>query len=322
MARQYDEIRFTGTPEEVNAQWLAARAHGIGGSDAAAILGLSAYKTPYTVWLEKTGRMVPEDISEKEAVYWGNVLEDVVAKEYAKRHPGLTVRRKNALLQSKERPWQLASLDRVVTDESGRHGVLEIKTAGAFREGDWEEGIPDYYLPQCIHYLAVTGYEFFAVAVLIGGQKYREFLYERDEEDVAFIIEREQAFYDAHIAEDQPPTVTGADADASALFGQHPQGGGDFVRLLDMDFKDARKLARLNAKIKALTEEKKALTNAMKERIGDAKGILTQNYRITWQRGEVKAFDTKAFERDHPELAAAYTVTKPRDGGIRIVEVK
>lgn len=316
MARPYKEIRFDGTDEEIRAQWLEARRGGLGGSDASAIMGLNQYSTPYTVWLEKTGRVTPEDISEKDAVYWGNVLEDVVAAEFAKRHPDWNVARRNALLQSIERPWQQASVDRLVTDERGRKGILEIKTAGSFRADDWEDGIPAYYLPQPIHYLAVTGREFFAVAVLIGGQKYREFVYERDEEDVAYLIEQEAAFWDL-VERDIPPAVSGADADAVALLNQHPAAGDGMIQKLDEDVPQIKALEEITKAIKDAEAEKKRLCNELKDMIGDAKGIETPTVKVTWPRSEYASFDSKAFKAAEPELAAKYTTVKPKDGGIR-----
>lgn len=319
--RPFTEVRFTGTDEEVRAQWVAARAEGVGGSDASAIMGLSPFATPYTVWLEKTGRVAPEDISGKEAVYWGNVLEDVVAAEFAKRHPDMAVRRKNATLVSRERPWQRANVDRVVRDADGRMGVLEIKTAGAYRADDWAEGIPDYYLPQPIHYLAVTGYEFFAVAVLIGGQTYREFTYERDEADIALLNEQEAAFW-ALVEQDAPPAVSGADADAAALAHQHPGAGDEYLQMLDEDVPQIAALENVSAAIKKLEAEKRRLANELKAVIGDAKGIQTPAMRVTWQRSEYAAFDAKAFKAANPELAAKYETIKTRDGGLRMTAKK
>lgn len=316
MARPYREIRFEGTEDEIRAQWLEARTKGLGGSDASSILGLNPYATPFTTWLDKTGRSTPEDISGKESVYWGNVLEDVVAAEFAKRHPEWSVARRNALMQSVERPWQLASVDRLVTDGNGRKGVLEIKTAGSYREADWEDGIPEYYLPQPIHYLAVTGREFFAVAVLIGGQKYREFVYERDEEDIAYLNEREAAFWQL-VKEDVPPAITGADADAEAIFGQHPSQGGEMLQMLDEDLPQVRALEEVGKAIKELEVEKKRLSNELKSIIGDAKGVETPTLKVTWQRSDYASFDSKAFKAAEPELAAQYTTVKQKDGGIR-----
>ena len=119
---------------------------GIGSSDAAAAIGLSQYKSPLTLWLEKTNRKQPDDLSEKQAVFWGTVLEPVLATVYAKQ-TGLKVRKVNAVLQDPDHPFMLANLDREVVGHPDGLGVLEIKTASYFSAPQWEDGIPVAY--QC-----------------------------------------------------------------------------------------------------------------------------------------------------------------------------
>ncbi len=318
--RPYTETRFKGTPDEVREQWLAERKKGIGGSDAAGVLGLSKYSTPLTVWMEKTGRSVPEDISGKEPVYWGNVLEDVVAAEFSKRHPELKVRRLNALLRSVEHPFMQASLDRVVTDGSGRKGVLEIKTCDARLKGDWEGGIPGYYLPQPIHYLAVTGFAFYCVAVLCGGNHYADFHYERDQEDVDHLVSREAEFW-RMVEDDVMPEPTAASADAQALAGTYPSPGGRMIDALDEDFPEIGRLADLKKARDEADAQIRELQNALKKRIGEHKGIQTPTFKVSWVRSESARFDQKAFREANPALAEKYTTTVPRDGGLRITEV-
>ena len=107
------------------------------------------------------------------SAYFGNVLEEVVAQEFAKR-TGLKVQRRNAILQHPAYPWMLANVDRLIVGE--RIG-LECKTASEYLKKEWEgEEIPVTYLLQCQHYMAVTGYEAWWIAVLIGGNK---FVYKR-----------------------------------------------------------------------------------------------------------------------------------------------
>ena len=107
---------------------MAIRKLGLGSSDAAVAVGLSPYKCPLSLWLEKTGRKEPEDISHKEAVLWGIELEPVLAQVYAKR-TGYRVRRVNAVLQHPEHLFMLANLDREVVGHPDGPGILEIKTA-------------------------------------------------------------------------------------------------------------------------------------------------------------------------------------------------
>ena len=151
--------------------WLEARKQGLGGSDVATIAGLSKWKSQVQVFLEKTQAIEQEDV-QSEAAYFGNVLEEVVAQEFAKR-TGLKVQRRNAILQHPAYPWMLANVDRLIVGE--RIG-LECKTASEYLK---KSGRAKKYLLltfQCQHYMAVTGYEAWWIAVLIGGNK---FVYKR-----------------------------------------------------------------------------------------------------------------------------------------------
>ena len=92
--------------------WLNLRKEGLGGTDAAVIMGMSKFKTLHRLWAEKTGRFQPEELSNDEAVHFGAVLEEVVAEEFTIR-TGKKVK-KHGLLRSMEHPWMLASVDRIL----------------------------------------------------------------------------------------------------------------------------------------------------------------------------------------------------------------
>lgn len=320
-SKSYTTVRFHGTPEEITAQWLEARKQGIGGSDASAILGLNPYATPLTVWLEKTGQTPAADLSDNEKVYWGTVLEDVVANEFRKRNPGYKVQRLNAMLWSVENPYMFASVDRIITNPEGDKGILEIKTCGERRKSDWEDGIPDYYLPQVNHYLAVTGYGYFAVAVLIGGQEYRQYFYERDDEDIAYLKVRESQFWQ-HVLDGTMPPATSRKVDSQALTELYAENEEDFLEVLNSDAPEVKELVTVKAEIKALKEREDELVNVLKQLIGEKKGIITESYRISWPRSESMRFDSKRFREDNPDVYADYMVKSVRDGGLKISEVK
>ena len=99
--------------------WLAARRTGIGGSDISAILGLSPWRSPVHVWLDKTGQAPDEPPANAEAMYWGKTLEDVVAREYAQR-TGRRVQRVNAILRHPQHEWMLGNIDRAIVAEGSR----------------------------------------------------------------------------------------------------------------------------------------------------------------------------------------------------------
>lgn len=319
MAR-YRRVTFDGDGDEWRRAWLEYRNHGIGGSDAPAVLGMSPYSSPYTVWLEKTGRVAPKDLSEVESVYWGTQLEDVVAQEYAKRHPDTHVRRARCVFESIERPWQFATVDRTLRTPDGKRGVLEIKTCGARRAHDWDFGMPDYYIAQPTHYLAVTGYDFFDVAVLIGGQEYREFHYGRDLDDIGSLVERETAFWEEYVEKDVPPMLTGMDCDTEAVRMQFPTDDGEFLEMVDEDLPDVAKCIAKRELARQYEREAREIENQLKQIIGNSRGIITPNRRITWVRSSYTAFDRKALQEEQPEVYERYCETRERDGGVRIRE--
>ena len=169
--------------------WLEARKQGLGGSDVATIACLSKWKSQVQVFLEKTQAIEQEDV-QSEVAYFGNVLEEVVAQEFAKR-TGLKVQRRNAILQHPEYPWMLANVDRLIVGE--RIG-LECKTASEYLK---KNGRMKKYLLlifQCQHYMAVTGYEAWWIAVLIGGNKFVYKKIERDEDIIQYLINMERTF--------------------------------------------------------------------------------------------------------------------------------
>ena len=117
MTSPYKEVRYA-----TDGEWREARKGGVGGSDVGAILGLNPWKTPFEVWLEKTGRAEPPDLSGKESVEWGNRLEPLVAEKFAEMHPEFKVLRKNCTMVSKSRPWAFANIDREIRCADGRGG--------------------------------------------------------------------------------------------------------------------------------------------------------------------------------------------------------
>lgn len=318
MTKPYTEIRFTGTPEEINKQWVEARKNGIGGSDVASIMGLNKYSSPLNVWLVKTGREESPDLSDNQAVEWGNRLEDVVADKFADEHPELQVRRRNATMVSIKRPWAFANIDRWVTDGHGNVGILEIKTVGMRRAADWDNGVPLYYLTQVMHYMSVTGYQYAWVAVLIGGQELREYYIERDEQDIQAINDAVDTFWRDFVETDTAPALIGNDPEANALLSQHSDPSQEFVSMLDEDVSMLDELQEIKDQMDDLKHRKTLIENQIKDLIGDNKGIETETKRVTWVRSTRSSFDKKAFDAAHPGITNDYMKTSVTNGGIRI----
>ena len=295
--------------------WREERRKGIGGSDVAAIMWLSAYRTPYQVWLDKV-QGIGDDISDKPAVVWGNILEHIIGEYYAQEHQDRTVRRVNGMMRSIARPWAQASLDYEVRDPELGWGVLEIKTAGWRREDDWSEGVPVYYQTQVAHYLSVSGRPFADVAVLIAGQDYREYRVMRDEEDVETVNRAVDEFWHNHVESGVAPDVDAPDN--RYVFEAHPEQGTEYAEVSDAKTSDL--LGRwLSAKadLDYAKERVEELSAKLKDAIGDSRGLESQVGRLTWNRFERSTFDTKRFRAEHPEMFKAYTIKRPSDGGLR-----
>lgn len=286
-------------------EWLAWRRRGIGGSDAAAIAGLNPWKSPVAVWLEKTGQIEPEEPGE--AAYWGTVLEDLIAREFAAR-TGCKVRRRNAILQHSRYPFMLANLDREVRDPERGRGILEVKTAGERRTHEWEQGVPEYYLIQVQHYLAVTGYQFAYVAVLIGGQRYLHRLVERDEEIIRYLVQIEADFW--RLVETRtPPPMDGSDASAELIARLYPESRPEKIRLpadaeaLIAEYEQAK------AEEKAAAARAEAAANKLKMLLGEAEEGLVGERRVIWRTIESERLDTKALKAAYPDIAAKFIKT-------------
>ena len=190
-------------------EWLEARRNRIGGSDAAACMGLNPYKDNVALWEEKMGLAVPDDISDRPYVRYGAEAEAYLRGMFALDFPEYRVEySENNMYLNTRYPWMHASLDGVLVDPAGRHGVLEIKTTEILQGSQrvkWEDRIPDNYYCQVLHYLAVTEYEFAVLkAQLKRGTgmdtriEIRHYLIERSEveEDIQALVEAEKRMYD------------------------------------------------------------------------------------------------------------------------------
>lgn len=198
--------------EKDHDKWLRTRDMGIGGSDAAVIMGLNPYKSPYQLWMEKTGQAAPPDLSGNRFVYWGTKNEPNVA-EWFQEETGKKVR-KLGTLQNRTYPFMLANVDRQIC---GENAGLEIKTAGVRHYKEWKDDeVPDSYYCQCLHYMAVTGSDYWYIAVLLGGNEAVWKRIERNEEDVRTLLVAEKAFWEK-VQTMTPPPVDGTESCSKAL---------------------------------------------------------------------------------------------------------
>ena len=264
---------------EDHEKWLKTRDLGIGGSDAAVIMGLNSYKSPYQLWMEKTGQAEAPDLSHVQAVYWGSKNEANVA-DWFQETTGKKAR-KLGTLRSRAHPFMLANVDRAVM---GEEAGLEIKTAGVSQAKKWKgDEIPDAYYCQCLHYLAVTGADRWYIAVLIGGNDAIYKVVERNDDDIKALIEAEADFW--HLVETKtPPPVDGSASCAAALSAQYKGGDPNLTILLPSDADGVidsleSDKAIMDALKKQITEKE----NRLKALLGNAEEGSTNHYRVLWK---------------------------------------
>lgn len=309
-------LRLVSTKDMSRDEWLDVRKRGIGGSDAAAAVGISPYKSPLELWMEKTGRdgdmPKPDPHDEDSPVFWGNILEPIVAELYAKR-TGNKVRRVRSILQhpDNDKAFMLANLDYAVSG-SLEVQILECKTAGEWGSKHWRDGVPDYIQCQVQHQLAVTGKQVADVAVLLCGQKLEIFRVERDEEVIERLIELERHFW-WHVENDIPPATDGSESSAKALNYLFPRETLDTINFTD-DAELSGKFAELVSvrnDIESLTEYEDTLKQAIQQQMGDYGKAVFATGHVTWKRSKDSiTLDTATLLKDQPELLARYPQTK------------
>lgn len=307
-------LRLIKTNTLSRDEWLEVRKHGIGSSDAAAAVGLNPYKSQLQLWMEKTGRDAdlpqPDPDDTTSPVYWGTLLEPIVAASYTKQ-TGRRVRKVNAVLQHPERPWMLANIDREVIG-AGDVQILECKTAGEFGARLWKDGVPEYVQLQVQHQLAVTGKQAADVAVLICGQQLQVHRIQRDDDLIAKLMMLQERFWH-YVTSDTPPPVDGSDSAATALQCLYPSDNGDRLDFsqdsqmsaLFTDLQDAR--FQLD-KYKKLEEQYK---QKIQQAMGNASHATFETGSVSWKRSkDSTALDTKRLLADSPELLAQYSLTR------------
>ena len=323
VAKHRPALKLVKTLDLWRDQWLEVRKRGIGSSDAAAAVGLNPYQSQLALWLQKTGRDTapasgPLDTSASDCIqedlspmYWGSLLEPIVAAHYTRR-TGNRVRRINAVLQHPEHPWMLANIDREVMGAADVQ-LLECKTAGIQGARLWRDGVPEYVQLQVQHQLAVTGKQAADVAVLLGGQELQVFRIERDDELIGKLIALEREFW-GYVERDQQPPADGSDSADAALRALYPRDSGAILNLKDdlvmnavfSDLLAVREVLEVNTALEA------QLKQAIQQRMGNASLVVFESGEVSFKRSkDGTTLDAARLRLDKPEIAQAYTLPKP-----------
>lgn len=280
-------------------EWLAERRTGIGGSDAAAVMGASPWKSTYALWAEKAGMVAVED-NETEAMEWGKRLEPVIAAKYieaTKRQVHLMGSAVPEIIRHPRRPYMLASIDGSVSrQETTAPGILEIKTAGAHRAEEWETAAPLDYQVQLQHYLAVAGRSWGSFAVLIGGQKFRWYDVERNDTFIAALEER-CAWFWGMVERHEAPPVDDSASTSRALAALYPTDSGETIDLGGESIDWCRDLTAIKAQIAGAESRKREVENKIKAALGAATfGVVPGVGKFSLKTQRKEAHEVKASE--------------------------
>ena len=284
--------------------WLALRRKGIGGSESAAACGLSRWKSPLQLFIEKTsGRKMEED---NEKMEWGRRLEPLIRETFAEK-TGLKVEECSFMFACKEYPFMIANIDGIVSEDDSTKALLEIKCVGEFAASDWVDGLPLEYYLQIQHYLAVTDLHKVYCAVLIGGNKFTYQVVERDEETINTIIALEYDFWHNHVLKGVPPVVS--EIDTELLNSLYPKSNAAMTSLPA----EADEIIKEYLEIKSLEDElkkQKALAeNKLKAILGENEcGLSSSGFSVLWKTVNSNKLDTAKLKADHPEIIEKYTV--------------
>lgn len=292
-----------------DAEWHVWRAGGLGASDVPALLGLSSFQSPWSLWASKVGLLPPTESTDRQDL--GHDLEPILAKRFTRARPGLAVAGEQTWCQHPEHGWARATVDGlVVPDRPGATlddllGVAEWKSDGG-PASTWRGGIPERIQAQCQWQMLVTETPRAWIGVFHSGFRFEVYELERDDEDIAFILERAKRFWEGHVVTGEPPPIDGSDATAAAIAAIYPEHqAGKAVELdpSDLQLRDiAKELVKMHKEHLAEVE------NRIRERLGDAEigavdGVPVLSYRAQQRSG----IDLEALRRDHPTIAQTYS---------------
>nr|WP_317413528.1 YqaJ viral recombinase family protein [uncultured Solibaculum sp.] len=318
------KITRISTNNMSHQDWLSERRKAIGGSDASTILGLNPYTSPYTLWADKTHRL--PDQPDNEAMRQGRDLEPYVVRRFeeasAKR-----CRRVSAILRNSDYPWASANIDRAVIGESAG---LECKTTSVlnlkkFRDGEF----PDTYYCQCVHYLAVTRWHRWYLAVLVLNKALMIYQLTRvpddikppwcessvyvSDDEVQALMQAESDFWGLYVRTDVPPPMDGLEPTSRALSSIYPAAQDDDVLTLDCE-DTLREYLALKRQINDLKTQQERCEQTIKEMLGQHRTGQCGNTTIKWDNAARRTFDHFRFGRENPDidLSPYYNITQSR----------
>lgn len=312
------KVFSTVKQEEDEKAWLAARTHGIGGSDVGAICGVSPFTSARQIYLKKTGQYddsTQQSDASKERMHFGHMLEPIVADEYARRElDGTNLRLVDidATMQHKDFPWALANIDRLIVEvqEDGTEkpvGILECKTTSEYMNDEWESGeILQSYIYQLNWYLWILGLEKGAFACLVGGNKFYSYeVYRNDELLNDTIIPAAKSFWFDNVLALKEPEMQSTDKEFANEMYSTVVKNSEIVFEDDESNKLAETVFDCKAKIKELTTIMEEAQNRLKDRLKENEIGYCKDYTVKWSPRCQSRVDNDLLKTNYPEVYEA-----------------
>lgn len=285
-------------------EWLKLRRTGIGGSDAAIIAGLSKYGSELELWNDKRGVGVEKEPTE--AMRIGTELEDYVARRWMEETGKKCIRRKK-MFGNINYLFSLANIDREV---KGENAGLECKTINPFADYDFEEAdIPPWYYAQCVHYMAVCGFDRMYLAVLVLGRGFYHYVIKRDQDEIDSLMEAENQWWETHIIKGVMPSPDGSESAARALKAIYPEWRKEEVPLFTSDA-DMDEYSRLGDEIKKLKLRQEECKQKVIAALAGAEIGKSHKYKVVYGAQTRVSLDSKKLKEELPRVYAQYATEK------------
>lgn len=275
--------------------------HGVSGTDMSVLFNVNRFRTPIQLFQVKTGAAAKEEFV-SEAALWGKKLEAEILDHFQSKHPEFIIARDDSIIRGDGDIKFICGIpDGYITDDLGNKSILEIKTASLFLESKWgaegTQDIPHEYMLQIQTYMLITGYEKAYVAVLIGGQQYKEFVIDQDKELQSKIIERATKFWkcvlDDHLDQE---FFTETDFNYNPII--------DDAHTADDELQgNVFLLAELKTKLNSLKKQETELIGKVVTAAGNHSTIIDASGRKLASYNEYKrvSFNAKAFKEQRPD---------------------
>lgn len=294
-------------PFDDRTDWLEARRGGIGSSDIAAIVGVSPWGTPWSVYVDKVGAVDLDDEG-TEAMAWGRILEDTILDQWEER-TGLFANNRQTLAVHDTHEWARVTVDALAWESHHPTGTpngalypLEVKVSSDWR---WDE-IPLHYQAQGQWQMLVTGFDRVEFVVLHSARRLETYTLKADHDDQQALVAAGEAFWRDHVESEVPPPVSGEDNKAlNSVYPQHLEAEVD----IEVDL--VRELVAVKAEQKTLEARRDDLEARIKDTLREAEvGVDETGEKIvSWKTQPANRFDSKRLKADKPDIYEAYMPT-------------